>query len=56
MLLEIIVFILVKKVVDDKNLSVKVKEFVGWIDKIRLMGLFMDGGVVLVGILIIGGI
>ncbi|SEK57004.1 Predicted P-loop ATPase, KAP-like [Colwellia chukchiensis] len=55
-LLETIASTLVKKAADDKNLSAKAKEFAGRIDKIRLMGLLMDGGAALAGIPTIGGI
>ena len=55
-LLETIASILVKKAADDKNLSAKAKEFAGRIDKIRLMGLLMDGGAALAGIPTMGGI
>lgn len=55
-LLETIASTLVKKAADDKNLSEKAKEFAGRIDKIRLMGLLMDGGAALAGIPTIGGI
>lgn len=55
-LLETIASTLVKKAADDKNLSAKAKEFAGRIDKIRLMGLLMDGGAALAGIPTMGGI
>ena len=55
-LLETIASTLVKKAADDKNLSEKAKEFAGRIDKIRLMGLLMDGGAALAGIPTMGGI
>lgn len=55
-LLETIASTLVKKAADDKNLSAKAIEFAGRIDKIRLMGLLMDGGAALAGIPTMGGI
>ncbi|GAA5139432.1 KAP family P-loop NTPase fold protein [Thalassotalea piscium] len=55
-LLETIASTLVKKAADDKNLSAKAKEFAGRIDKIRLMGILMDGGAALAGIPTMGGI
>jgi len=55
-LLETIASTLVKKAADDKNLSAKAKEFAGRIDKIRLMGMLMDGGAALAGIPTMGGI
>ncbi len=55
-LLETIASTLVKKAADDQNLSAKAKEFAGRIDKIRLMGLLMDGGAALAGIPTMGGI
>lgn len=55
-LLETIASTLVKKAADDKNLSEKAKEFAGRIDKIRLMGLLMDGSAALAGIPTMGGI
>ncbi|CAM3731283.1 MULTISPECIES: KAP family P-loop NTPase fold protein [Pseudoalteromonas] len=55
-LLETIASTLVKKAADDKNLSAKAIEFAGRIDKIRLMGLLMNGGAALAGIPTMGGI
>lgn len=55
-LLETIASTLVKKAADDKNLSAKAIEFAGRIDKIRLMGLLMDGSAALAGIPTMGGI
>lgn len=54
-LLETIATTLVNKAADDKDLSAKAKEFAGRIDKIRLMGLLMDGGAALAGIPTMGG-
>lgn len=54
-LLETIATKLVKQAKTDKGLSEKAKEFAGRVDKIRLMGLLMDGGSALAGIPTMGG-
>lgn len=54
-LLETIAAKLVKQAENDKGLSDKAKEFAGRVDKIRLMGLLMDGGSALAGIHTAGG-
>jgi len=54
-LLETIATKLVKQAKNDKSLSTKAKEFAGRVDKIRLMGLLMDGGSALAGIPTGGG-
>lgn len=54
-LLETIATKLVKQAENDKSLSTKAKEFAGRVDKIRLMGLLMDGGSALAGIPTGGG-
>lgn len=54
-LLETIASKLVKQAESDKGLTEKAKEFAGRVDKIRLMGLLMDGGSALAGIPTGGG-
>lgn len=54
-LLETIATQLVKQAKTDEGLSEKAKEFAGRVDKIRLMGLLMDGGSALAGIPTMGG-
>lgn len=54
-LLETIATKLVKQAENDKSLSTKAKEFAGRVDKIRLMGLLMDGGSAFAGIPTGGG-
>jgi len=54
-LLETIAEKLVEQAENDKGLSDKAKEFAGRVDKIRLMGLLMDGGSALAGIYTGGG-
>jgi predicted KAP-like P-loop ATPase len=54
-LLETIATKLVKQAKTDEGLSEKAKEFAGRVDKIRLMGLLMDGGSALAGIPTMGG-
>ena len=55
-LLETIASELIKQAEKDKDLYIKAKEFAGRVDKIRLMGLLMDGGSALAGIYTGGGI
>lgn len=54
-LLETIASKLIKQAESDKGLTQKAKEFAGRVDKIRLMGLLMDGGSALAGIPTGGG-
>jgi len=54
-LLETIASELIKQAEKDKDLCIKAKEFAGRVDKIRLMGLLMDGGSALAGIYTGGG-
>lgn len=54
-LLETIATKLVKQAETDKSLSEKAKEFAGRVEKIRLMGLLMDGGSAIAGIPTMGG-
>ncbi len=54
-LLETIATELVKQAEQDKGLSEKAKDFAVRVDKIRLMGLLMDGGSALAGIPTMGG-
>jgi predicted KAP-like P-loop ATPase len=54
-LLETIATELVKQAEQDKGLSEKAKDFAARVDKIRLMGLLMDGGSALAGIPTTGG-
>ena len=54
-LLETIASTLVKQAKGNEGLSKKAKEFAGRIDKIRFMGLLMDGGAAFAGIPTMGG-
>jgi predicted KAP-like P-loop ATPase len=54
-LLETIASTLIKKAEKDTTLSKKAKDFAGRINRIRLMGLLMDGGAALAGVPTMGG-
>jgi predicted KAP-like P-loop ATPase len=54
-LLETIASTLVKHAEDNASLSKKAKDFAGRVDKIRFMGILMDGGAAIAGVPTMGG-